>query len=301
LDRERQRRSLALLLLLLPALLGCRRTDSAAGERYPLRGRVIEVVIEEGRITIDHEEIEGFMPAMRMPFPVRKEERGLLARAAPGDEVTATLVVPDSRYWLEDLVVVKKAAPGGPAAGRAVPVEAMTGDPLPDVTLVNQDGKTVRLSAYRGKALALTFIFTRCPLPEFCPMMMKNFASVHAELLADERLRERTRLLSVSFDTRHDTPPVLRAYGLPFQKTRPPFTHWQLAGGEEQAIRALGVALGLEFVEESRSFSHNLRTAVVDTEGRLFRLHRGNDWKPARLVADLREAVGAQDPGRGPR
>ena len=161
------------------------------------------------------------------------------------------------------------------------------------MALVDQDGKRVRLSDYRGKAVALTFIFTRCPMPDFCPLMMKNFAEAHAALVADPALRERTRLLSVSFDPKHDTPAVLRAYGRPFQKTTPPFAQWQLASGSDQAIRTLGDALGLEYVEETQSFTHNLRTVVIDAKGRLFRLYRGNDWKPAELVADLKIAAGA--------
>jgi len=165
------------------------------------------------------------------------------------------------------------------------------GDRLPDVALVNQDGRAVHLSDYRGRALALTFVFTRCPMPDFCPLMMKSFAAAHATLVADPALRERTHLLTVSFDPGHDTPPVLRAYGLPWQKTDPPFTHWELATGELGAIRDLGAALELDFVEEEGSFTHNLRTAVVGPEGRLVRLYRGNEWTADELLDDLRTAA----------
>jgi protein SCO1/2 len=281
-------------LLLLYTLLsaGCSPTPpEGRTTSYPLRGTVVAVDVAERQITIAHEEIPGFMPAMTMDFVVLRKDAALLQGVSPGDQVTARLVVPDSRYWIEDLVVVKKGTPDPNATPRPQAHEPHPGHELSDVTLVNQDGDTVRLSDYRGRALALTFIFTRCPLPDYCPLMMKNFAAAHAALTGDEDKRGGTHLLTVSFDTQHDTPEVLRKYGEPFQKTTPPFTHWELASGTEEAIRTLGGELGLDYVEESRSFTHNLRTAVVDPDGKLVRLFRGNDWTPDELVAALRTAA----------
>jgi protein SCO1 len=284
------------LLLVIPGLLlaGCRRKAPAAdasSPRYALKGRVVAVDPERREVTIAHEDIPGFMPAMTMPYIVRGPDALLLRSLSPGDEVTAQLVVPDSRYWIEDLVVVKKGTPSS-AAHTVVRPLPKPGDPLPDVALVNQDGGRIRLADYRGRAIALTFVYTRCPLLDFCPLMMKNFGAVHAALLTDARLREKTHLLTVSFDPAHDTPAILRAYGMPFQKTKPPFTQWELATGSLEAIRTLGEALDLDYVEEEHTFTHNLRTAVVDPEGRLFRLHTGNDWTPVQLVRELREATG---------
>lgn len=278
----------------LAAACGGKEDAAAGARRHPLKGRVVAVDLAERKITLAHEEIPGFMPAMTMPFAVLEKDAVLLPHVAPGDEVTASLVVPDSRYWIEDLVVVKKGTGDPNAPARPPAREPQPGDVLPDVLLVDQDGEEVHLSDYRGSALALTFVFTRCPLPDFCPLMMENFAAAHAALLADETLRGRTRLLTVSFDPGHDTPAVLRAYGERFQKSRPPFTHWVLATGSVDAIRALGSALDLDYVEEEGSFTHNLRTAVVDPEGRLVRFYRGNDWTPAELVADLKRAAGLQ-------
>jgi len=272
---------------------GCRGSgeDEEPATRYRLEGRVVSVDIEGRTLGVAHEEIPGFMPAMTMEFPVRAKEAVLLPNVAPGDEVSATLAVSASRHWIEDLVVVKKGAPvPGPSAQESAP-GPRPGDELPDVALVNQDGRALHLSDYRGRALALTFVFTRCPMPDFCPLMMKGFAAVHAALVADPALRERTHLLTISFDPAHDTPEVLRAYGLPWQKTDPPFTHWDLATGEVEAIRELGAALDLEFVEEEGAFTHNLRTAVVDPEGRLVRLRRGNAWTAEELLADLATAA----------
>jgi protein SCO1/2 len=289
-----RRRLLPLLLLAALASPACKReAPPSTGQRYPLKGRVVEVDVANRKVTVAHEDIPGFMPAMTMPFVVLERDAVLLRGVGPGDEITATLVAPDSRYWLEDLVVVRKGTPDPNATPGPRAHEPHPGDAMPDVALVDQDGQPLRLADYRGKAVALTFVFTRCPLPDFCPLMMKNFQAAHAALAKDATLASRTHLLTVSFDTKHDTPDVLRAFGKPFQRTVPPFTHWTLAGGRDEAIRTLGGALELDYVEENRSFTHNLRTAVLDREGKLRRLFRGNEWTPEELVAELKAAAGA--------
>ncbi|HVO09601.1 MAG TPA: SCO family protein [Vicinamibacteria bacterium] len=289
-------RKLAVLVVLALALAtGCRRqaAPAATGIRHPVKGKVVSVNLAEPTLTLAHQDIPGVMPAMTMEFVVLEKDAPLLRQLAVGDEVTATLMVDGSRYWLEDLVVVKKAPPGvAPPPAQGGP--AKIGAALPAVTLIDQDGRPLHLPDPRCRAVALTFVYTRCPLPDYCPLMMRRFAAAEAELVAQPALRERTRLVTVSFDTKYDTPTVLRAFGRPLQKTTPPFTHWLLATGSEQAIRTLGGALELDYVEETASFTHNLRTAVVDPRGRLSALLRGNEWTPAELVAELRRALSAR-------
>src|SRR5512143_995989 len=254
---------LGLILLASLAAPGCKRDAApAAGPRYPFKGKVVDVDVANRNVTVAHEDIPGFMPAMTMSFVVLEKDAALLREVSPGDAITATLVVPDSRYWLEDLVVVRKGTPDPNATPGPRLHEAHAGDAVPDVALVDQDGRRLRLADFHGKALALTFVFTRCPLPDYCPLMMRNFEAVHAVLVKEPALAARTHLLTVSFDPKHDTPEVLRAFGKPFQKTARPFTDWTLATGSEDAIRALGGALELDYLEESQSFTHNLRTAV---------------------------------------
>jgi protein SCO1/2 len=287
-------RSLSLLLVLACLVPACRREAGApSANRYPIKGRVVEVDLANRSVTLAHEEIPGFMPAMTMPFVVLEKDAALLQAMAPGDAVTATLVVPDSRYWLEEIVVVKPPVPIPAPSAVARAREPQPGDALPDVALVDQSGRALQLREYRGRALALSFVFTRCPMPDFCPFLMKGFASAHATLVADPELAPRTALLTVSFDVEHDTPEVLLAYGRPFQKTKPPFSHWRLATGRLDEVRRLGAAAGLEFREEDRSFTHNLRTVVVGKDGRLRRVLRGNDWKAEELVAELVAAAGS--------
>jgi protein SCO1/2 len=289
----RPARLLPLIVLAALVVPACKREAPAGAPRYPLQGKVVEVDVSGRKVTIAHQDIPGFMPAMTMPFVVLEKDAALLRHVGPGDEITATLVALDSRYWLEDLVVARKGVPDPGAVPRPRAHEPHPGDAMPDVALVDQDGKPLRLADYRGKAVALTFVFTRCPMPEFCPLLMKKFAAAQALLTKEPGLAARTRLLTISFDPAHDTPEVLRAFGKPFQKTTQAFTQWSLATGKDDAIRVLGGALELDYVEDSRSFTHNLRTAVLDRDGRLRRLFRGNEWTPEELVAELKVAGGA--------
>lgn len=248
---------------------------------------------EAKEATVAHEEIPGFMAAMTMVFPVKDETA--LALLGPGAEITGTLAVQGADYWLEEVAVVKPAGAAGAAPTPAPHVEPSPGDPVPDVALVNQDGRPLRLADLRGKAVALTFIFTRCPLPEFCPRLGESFARVH-DLLGRAGLLERTHLLSISFDTGFDTPKVLRSYGARFQKgasAAPAFSHWEFLTGKPDAVRQLATFFGLEFEEESGQFTHNLRTAVVDPQGRVVSVRRGSDWDPGGVVGDLERAVGS--------
>jgi protein SCO1/2 len=277
----------ALALVLLTGAAGCRAKPAEAEKRFALKGRVVAVDAAGGQATIAHEAIPGYMAAMTMPFPIA--DKWALRVLAPGDEVTATLVVGETRYRLEDVVVARSGPVTGGSA--SAPRAPQPGEPVPDVPLVNQDGRALRLSGYRGRALALTFVFTRCPLPEFCPLMTRQFAEAARELDRDPALASRVHLLSISFDTAHDTPAVLREYGRPFQPPGPPFALWDFATGAPADIRTLAVFFGLDYQEDRQQLVHNLRTAVVTPAGGLFKLYRGSDWTPAALIADLRAAA----------
>lgn len=272
------------LALFVPAT-ACR--TPVPEQRYPVKGKVVEVALPEKLLTVEHEDIPGYMPAMTMPFPVKDD--ALLKVAVVGDAVTATLVIQGSRYWLDDVVVTRRAPDATPPPPRpkgALP-ETRPGEPLPDVVLLNQDGRKVRLADFRGRAFALTFIYTQCPLPDYCPLMSRNFEQVEKALLADPALFGRTHLFTVSFDTAHDTPEVLKRYGQAFAGTGK-FMHWEFLSGSEGEIRRLGEAVGLEYDPDKGMWVHNLRTAVVGADGKLVRTIRGNDWKPDELLADLR-------------
>jgi protein SCO1 len=263
-------------------------------KRYPIKGRVVSVDRAKKEVTLAHEEIPGFMAAMTMLFPIRDGE--LPAAFQPGAEVVGTLAVADEGYWLEGLAVTRPAG-ASPVASRSTPAPAdpQPGAEVPDAELVDQDGRKLRLSEYQGHALALTFLFTRCPLPDYCPRMAGHFSRAQELLARDPALLEETKLLAISFDPAYDTPAVLKAWGARYQKKAAgsPFQHWRFATGSPGAIRSLGAFFGLEVEAEEGGFTHNLRTAVIGPDGRLRRLFRGNDWQPEQLVAELRSATPA--------
>lgn len=273
------------------ALTSCR----PPAERYELKGSVIEVDVEGGRVTVAHDDIPGFMDAMTMPFSV--VDRKLLPNMQPGDNLRATLVVQGNAHWLEDVVLSRAIASGslaeqmaaGPSIGAAVP----------DVELVNQDGDTIRPSDYRGKAVLLTFIYTRCPLPDFCPLMNKNFESIEEALKADADLYERTHLLSISFDPEFDTPELLRTFALQRHSIdEATLEHWEFATGTHENLKILGYELGLAYSagDNADEIVHNLRTALIAPDGTLAKVYTGNAWTTDEAVADIRDVASRPQP-----
>jgi len=256
-------------------------------ERYELEGKIVSVDVAAGKVTVAHKEISGLMDAMTMPFSV--VDRKLLPSMQPGDTLRATLVVRGNAHWLEDLVF-SRAAASGSLVDEMTPSGPELGSTVPDIELVNQDGDAVQISDYRGKALLLTFIYTRCPLVEFCPRMNKHFAVIEQTLEADPELYQRTHLLSISFDPEFDTPELLRTFALQQPTiTIETLSHWEFASGTQENLREIGFYLGLTYREEEDQIVHNLRTAVVAPDGTLAKLYLGNDWKPEEVVADVRE------------
>jgi len=284
---------LALMMALAPA---CAPSDGA--RRYPLSGKIQGVDLVDRELLIEHEEIKDFMPAMTMPFRMRDPE-GLLAgwrglrieKLRRGDVITGTLVVKDSESWIEHVSVVRYEPP--PVIPTAPPKESRVGEAVVDVALEDQDGEVFHLSDFRGRVLALTFIYTRCPLPDFCPRIMKNFQLMDEEIEKDPVLRTRARLLSISFDVDFDRPEVLRAFGSAFVKDRGqgPFARWRLATGSKEAIDRIGRFYGLVFFPEGGTFAHSLVTAIVGPDGKLVKEMSGNDWSIEEAITAMRESV----------
>ncbi|MCA1632813.1 MAG: SCO family protein [Acidobacteria bacterium] len=281
--------SLLILVLLLSGSLtaGCSK-NAGAERRFQLKGRVVAVDLANGKVEVDHEEIPGYMPAMQMPFSLADAEA--LKTIESGDEIQATLVVNDLGYRLEQPIITK-ALPGGAAASQAASAaEPKPGAEIPDFKLVNQDGKATKLRQPAGRSLLLTFIYTRCPLPDFCPLISGNFAEINRELEKDPALRDRTHLLSVTIDPAYDTPKVLRSYGGGYTEKygTETFEHWEFATGEPAEIKRLATFFGLSYMAEKDQIIHSLRTALIGPDGRLFKVYRGNEWKPADVLQDIR-------------
>jgi protein SCO1/2 len=281
---------LLLFLLLFASLCGvnsCGRNTSHE-KRYDLKGKVVAVEPDKHLVTVEHEEIKGYMPAMTMPFTVRNEAD--LQILEPEALVTATLVVDGSHSWLEELVITKQSGTGATTAGVA---QAKEGDEVPNYTLRNQDNREIRINNYRGKALLLTFIYTRCPIPEYCTLMSNNFAQIDRELGNDAELYMKTHLLSISIDPANDTPPVLRSYGAAHTERyqNETFAHWEFASGTMEQVKQIAEFFGLRYYPQKDEIIHGLRTVIVNPEGKVAKVYSGNDWKPEEVVEELRKAV----------
>src|SRR4030095_14622299 len=179
-----------------------------------------------------------------MPFTVPSDAD--LQILAPEDEVSAILVVDGSQSWLENLIISKQSTNAASAPGV---VEAGPGDGVPNYGLVNQDGKAIKLHDYRGKTLLLTFIYTRCPVPEYCTLMSNNFAQIDRALGQDPELYEKTHLLSISIDPGYDKPEVLRSYGAAHTERyeKETFAHWEFAGGTGEQVKEIAQYFGLTY------------------------------------------------------
>jgi protein SCO1 len=270
-------------LLVLPLAASCVR-----GREYELRGQILAVDSARQEITIKHEDIKGFMPGMTMPFKVSRA--ALLEGRTPGDLIRATLVVNQSQGVLTAIERTGHA----PLTDRPRPrVDALNpGDEVPDVTLVDETGATRRLSEWRGRALALTFIYTRCPLPDFCPLMDRHFADVQQLVMDDPALRGQVQLLSISFDPSYDAPAILATH---MKKVGADPSIWNFMTGDEAEVESLAGALGVSIMREGSdpaNVVHNLRTAVIDGRGRLVKTINGIQWEAPELVSDLRSVVG---------
>ena len=273
-------------LLGLIAMTACGRAPDATARTYELQGQILAVRPERSEVVIKHQDIKGFMPGMTMPFTVK--DAALLTGKERGDLVTATLVVGETHAYLTTLTTTGHTDVSEPAPLPA-PDILTNGQPVKDAQLVDQDNKARAFSTFKGHRLAVTFIYTRCPLPEFCPLMDKHFASIQKTIASTPSLAD-VRLLTVTLDPEFDRPAILKAYA---RRREADPAIWTFLTGEPVEVNRFASQFGL-YVEHNPQnaidITHNLRTAVIDPEGRLVSMHSGNSWTPAELVADLTAA-----------
>jgi protein SCO1 len=312
-----------ILVLVVAACAGCGR-DRGGGEQerasqtrvhkgtaapdagvtdYVLKGVVKRVEKEREHVTIQHEAIPGFMDAMTMRFAYKDKDSLDSLRA--GDHVQGTLRVQKAwgvvqAYELLGLTV-NPAAPAPPtpdisrnkALMREQPRRLETGDPVPDFTMTGQDGHAIKLSDLRGNVVVLTFIYTRCPLPDFCPFMDKKFAELAGRIAAFPGRARQIRLISLSFDPDHDTPELLRKHAQSRGAT-PPL--WSFAVASHAELAKIGAPLGLFYQPGASEIAHNLCTAIIDPQGRLARLQIGtesNKWDTAEFQRTIYSLLAA--------
>jgi protein SCO1/2 len=281
-------RPFCILILALVAFNAGAQTNE---EIHPAQGVVIQVAPAEKKITIKHEAIPGYMKGMTMPFDVKDTNE--LAGLAPGDPVSFRLIVSGNQGWIDHLQKIGERTNLPPATAPvrvARQVEPLDeGDLLPEYHFTNQLGQAVSTSQFKGQALAITFLFTRCPFPNFCPLMANNFGAAQKKLLTTPNAPTNWHLLTISFDPEFDTPEVLQRYAKAHGADP---TRWTFATGAPDEVTAMGEQFGLAFWKEQAGIiSHNLRTIVIDPSGRVQKIFTGNDWQPEDLVAEIIKAA----------
>jgi protein SCO1 len=282
------------LLLCATLLIGaCDRgsqVTNSSSRSYEVRGIVRGTAPDRKTIDVEHEDIRGFMPSMTMPFSVSNPPE--VAGLQKGDAISFRLTVTDNdssidrikKIGLDEVrLPVPSATPAIKSIAKDLP-RLREGDVMPPFQLIDQDGKTISNENFRGRPFVLTFVFTRCPIPNFCPLMSKNFSILQKAIKGGSGTLAQTRLLSVSFDPDYDSPAVLKAYA-EHEQADPAI--WMFVTGEKGEISDLTQAFSVYVQPEGGTISHGLATALIDKDGKVDKIWRGNGWSPSEIVEAL--------------
>jgi protein SCO1/2 len=273
--------------LLFLCVTGCKskKADEAV-RRFPIEGVVMGVDAKEHTVTLKHHEVVGYMKAMTMPFTVKDEWVYRVVHV--GDTVQATLAVGGDDAWLEN-VSVTQAAQTADQSNTSTVHRPQAGDAVPDFAFVNQQGKPIHLAQFRGQPLLLTFVYTRCPLPDFCIRMSNNFAQVAEELKNNNpKAFARLQMLSISIDPDYDSPKVLTEYGKRYAGgVDAPLKHWTFATGKPEEIRKAAEFFALSYQPQNGQITHTLSTALLDANGKVAEFYTGNGWSPSEVAGKL--------------
>jgi protein SCO1/2 len=275
--------------------------DAGSLQTYAARGVVEKIARDHHQVTIHHQAIPGYMMEMTMDFPIRNTNEVIGISA--GDKITFVLSVTKETEWIDHIHQVghaDEAANSTVAMPRDTPSKLGPGDKLPDGDFVTEDGRNLHFSDFRGKVVAFTFFFTRCPLPDYCPLMNRNFektrqillsSSVGTEGAAKPAASANWQLLSLSFDSGFDHPEVLSTYAESYRGDNP--DHWLFAAASATTLAEVGAPLGLMIMRQNGGIAHNLRTVVLDPQGRIYHQFNDNQWTPEQLAQVMREAMQA--------
>lgn len=288
-----------LSVLSVGSLAGCRAPASRSEQRgvhplqYPIRGVVQKVDSRAGVVLLKHESVPGLMPAMTMEYPL--ENPAELSELHPGDRIAATMIAdkgPDGLRHLRltelDVIAQGKPDESVPAGQFHMPA---VGEVVPDFVLLDQSGRHLHMKDLRGKVVAITFIYTRCPVADYCPRMSRNFAEINQALAGNLALYRKTHLLSVSFDPGYDTPAVLRSYGEAYtgRYTQEHFDHWTFAAPSTKELPAMQHWFGVGVTPAAGTLQHSLSTVIADADGRVVAFYPTNEW----TVAEAMKVIGA--------
>jgi protein SCO1/2 len=276
------------------ALLGCGRSTNSdqSADHYDTRGVVRGFSPDRSTIEIQHENIPGFMPSMTMPFVAHDPKE--LTDLKIGDAISFRMAITKTDFWIENIKRIGRegvnvAEPKQTSSNSAArDARLKEGDEMPAFSLMHQSGERITLGTFRDEPLVLTFVFTRCPVPNFCPRMSNNFEELQTAIKAGSGRLGMTRLLSITLDPGYDTPKILSDYAA--------FHHadskvWTFATGDEKEIDSLARAFSVYRRTEGGTISHGLATALINPNGKIEKIWRGNSWTPAEVTESI-QAMG---------
>lgn len=258
---------------------------------FAVKGVIKELKPDGKTVEIRHEAITNYMPAMVMPFEAKEPKE--LAGLKAGDEVKFRMTVTDDDVWIDQIQKLTVRNPNQLPSKAGVfhfsrDVEPLqVGDALPEYHFTNELGQAVSTAQFKGEAVGITFIFTRCPLPNFCPKMTSNFQEVQKKLLGMTGGPANWHLLTISFDPEFDTPEILKAYA---ERNKADPKHWNYLTGE---ISTISEQFGQMFWKDEGALNHNLRTAVIDASGKVQKVFQGNNWTTEEMVSEMVKAAKA--------
>lgn len=265
-------------------------TASAAAKRYMVVGQILVVSPDTQTISIMHQDIVGYMPAMTMTFPVATA--ALMKDRVPGETIAAVLEVSPAEGKITEITHTGNAPL--PDRSNVVSLAAGVLEPgqeAPDSALIDQHNKRRSFAEWKGQPTLLTFIYTRCPMPNFCPLMDRNFAAIQRVGGADPVLANKFTLISVSFDPDFDTPAVLNAHAKTLAANA---GVWTFLTADRLTVERFAAKFGVGVVREGSApdeITHNLRTVLIGADRKIIKIYSGSDWSTTAVLDDLRAAV----------
>jgi protein SCO1/2 len=281
------------ILVLVTTLLVA---NARAAEKYPVNGMVLSVDRASKTMMVSCKEIPNYMEAMTMPFSVRDPK--LLDGLTPGTTIDFTLVVEKEDSYAEGVHIRGyESSEQEPLQARRLKILEGLGDSkpsaniltvgqaVPNFTLTDQRRQQISLHQFNGKVVALNFVYTRCPLPQYCFRISNNFGRLQKRF--KPRLGDDLILLTVTFDPVHDTPEILAEYA---QTWKADPNTWHFLTGTQDDVSKLTEIFGVGFWQDEAALTHSLHTAVIDRQGKLVANLEGNQFTPEQL-GDLVQTV----------
>lgn len=277
-----------LLLVAIGALAFLAPSAAATERQFDVNG-IIRGRLDDGQLVIEHEEIAGYMPPMTMAFAVATPSEA--AALKDGDRVRFRYRVNETSSVADAFQVVGSAPARRADASSAKRARLRAGDSVPPMSLLDEQGRTLTESVWRDRFTIVTFIFTRCPVPEYCPAMAARFGELQRAILAAPELKAKSRLLSITLDPEFDRPEILKSYAHGVGANP---DVWRFATGETAEINALTKSFAVYTERNGVTLDHTLTTALVGPDGRIIELWRGNGWKTAEVITALTAAAKSQ-------